>query len=258
MLFAYNGTIDNGNLYCANKNCSLNTNIVYIKNNPHKIKYRCDDCGRTLIYNNKEIFGNHELADGWLHLNEFGVYDACDKCEKYVLSLNYTTCTICGIINKGARICGNDEHKTVESNREDTDALCGEGLPFVKNPNDEKCKYCNRYLMKCVMCDDACYVCVFDGCNLSQLNGAYISEYSYLCKNHSIGAINRWTEIYSEKDASNYDGYGEKCEDCGTMLTCYKSLCTCRPTPNDPGIYLCINCHCVDYAVCRLYCGFCY
>lgn len=239
-IYTFNLSDDNDNLYCVNKSCISNiNNDVSIFDKLHKIKYFCQQCHRTLLYNNKLIFRNHNLVDSWLNLHEFGNDSYCYECENYVLTLkNYDICNICGIICKN-NICGS--HDTIFDNVNELHQT------FIKNQNDEKCKYCHRYLMKCTMCKNSCYVCVFRDCGKSQLNGLKLEYYSYLCKKHSIRATNGWTnEITSNSNIV--------CEDCGTNKTCYKPNCNCLGLDS---VSLCINCHDVDYAMYGLYCYSC-
>lgn len=238
-IYTFNENDDNDNLYCVNKNCISNKdNVVSIKNQLYKIKYCCQQCHRTLLYNNNIIFGNQNLTDFWLNLGDFGNDSYCIECENYVLTLkNYDKCNICGIICKNT--C--KSHNMIFDNIDELNST------FIKNKNDEKCKYCNRYLMKCKMCENSCYVCVFSNCGKSQLNGLKLEYYSYLCEKHSIGATNGWTNEITKK--SNI-----VCEDCGTNQTCYKPNCSCLGLNN---VILCINCHDYDYAMYRLYCYNC-
>ncbi len=180
------------------------------------------------------------MTDCWLNLHEYGIEDYCDECENYILSLeNYNICNICGNVCKD-NICNN--HNIIFDNIDSLISI------FTKNSNDEKCKYCHRYLIKCKMCENSCYVCVFKDCSKSKLNGLKLEYYSYLCKEHSIGAINEWTKgnVISKSNII--------CEDCGTNESFYKPSCNCLGLNK---INLCINCHDVDYAMYRLYCYQC-
>jgi len=239
-IYTFNASDDDDNLFCSNKSCVSNiNNDVSIKNKLHKIKYCCQKCNRTLLHNNKIIFGNYNLTDYWLYLHEFGNDSYCNECENYVLSLNnYDICNICGIICKN-NMCGNHNNIIFDN----IDEL---NQTFIKNEKNEKCKYCHRYLMKCKICKNSCYVCVFSDCRKSQLNGLKLEYYSYLCKKHSVGVTNKWTDYKSNSNVV--------CENCGTNKTCYKPNCKCLGVNS---ISLCINCHDVDYAMYGLYCYYC-
>ena len=241
-IYTYNMCDDNDNIYCTNKYCVSNAkNDVNIVGKMYKIKYNCQKCHRTLLYFDEGIFGNYDLAGVWLNLNDCDIEHGCDDCVQYVLSLgNYNECTICGLICKDP--CVN--HKMVENSVDKFTQIT-----FSKNTNNERCKYCYRHLMKCLKCDNSCYVCVFDECRKSQLNGSKIDKaFSYLCKDHSTTVTNCWTHRYFLSTSEII------CEDCGTNKIYCKPRCNCMGANK---VSLCINCHESSHAMYKLYCSGC-
>lgn len=246
--YTFNEADDDDNLYCPNESCVHYTDTAIFQGREYKIKYACNKCNRTLLYQNEEFFKNGDLIDGWLCLKEYtregeDCPDACDDCEEMVLELNhYERCNDCGKITNDNNY-KHDDDTLIHSNH-----LLGE-LPFEKNEEGKKCRYCGRYLRKCVVCNNPCYVCIFQSCARSQLTGTQLEYYSNLCHKHAKRANNHWTR-------GKWVGTSDtNCQTCGTNNSIYKAACAClRSTFRRVH---CINCDSDDSVLDRIYCHNC-
>lgn len=216
-IYTFESRDSENNLCCSNLLCSNFKNSIIIFDNTHKVKYFCIDCGRTLLYKNNTVFGvNSSLTSGWLYVENYGVKNIKRiKCENYVLKYkNYKVCNFCGKITK---ISVNEcNHNTINN------------VEFVKNNNDKKCVYCNRYLMKCKLCNETCYICVFEDCLKSQITGNKNEKNLLMCEKHS--------ENYNLKkfiDTSNII-----CDNCGLKKYHREGDCI-----HNGDVYACNNCN---------------
>jgi hypothetical protein len=158
---------------------------------------------------------------------------------------NYERCDQCGVIAKSDMKCDSSAHVLLSSTSI-SETRTGQ---FVKNENDETCRYCGRYLMKCLECDNPCYVCVFRNCAKSQLNGNRQEYSTYLCNDHAKVATNCWT-------TGHWVGTSDTlCDTCGMNDSIYTAACQCLGS--DYRCVFCINCQWEDAVMYRIYCYSC-
>lgn len=243
-IYSANITDDNNNLYCVNINCNNYTNYAVFNNVKYTIKYSCKKCCRTLVSNNQSMFGDDYTIESLLYLEDYNI-DFCNICASNMIKLlDCKECDICGIVseNNSCEWC----HNSIINNNITENEFSG-NRSFIKNKNNEKCKHCGKYLMKCNICDNSCYVCVYKDCSKSLLTGNELHYYSYLCKNHAVVATNRWTR-------NNYHSTsGIVCDNCGVNKANYKPKCSCSGKEYVP---CCINCKTTDASM--LFCYSCY
>lgn len=270
--YVYGAHDDNNDIFCENENCILNIKSdVNFSNQTVKVEYGCNECGRTLTKNDNE--NDYDLSVWWLMVHNDGC-NYCQPCEQHLLnSKSYDYCNICG------KVCKNNE---CQYNHDLINKTDYGSVKFVKNKDGKKCIYCQRYLMKCLMCDEPCYVCVFyddlDKCSKSQLNGVKQNIYSYLCVKHAVSAKDDMTEETRAKLTNSYFYLFEKHSDCledqlneETFVSVSNTLCEqcgineiiCRPYCHCWGVQdgqtsLCVNCHDKHYSLDKLYCFYCH